>query len=641
MMSKPLPKYFYLSGAEKPVFIEKGLYSGLKEKNGLPSPLPITLEATQEYTGTGFLDALPHSFLNETGLQDIIFHANVSGPAVASFYILLTDSKIYHAQDFLLENGTNKIILPKCITHEPNGRLIMFKIKPLKETITLTNWAYLHNAIPQYLQNSPKLKVVSRSLGDSESIIDQFKRLHEEHESIGIDFPDCFIAPFPSLIIYESDKKAYNLSREKIKKESLDFISLKYNQFNLGGGGNMTLAVQKEVIADKSCSQFIMVDSDTSIPFRTLYYSVITAAQQAIQAKSVVTVPTILYTKNPNIILECGALFGRGNWGIASSQPSQPCIAPFHHNRSIMDKNTQSSISTIGYTDYPPFIYSLYNSASIEDKINFLPVPFFLRGDDIEMGLQLQEKNIPSQVHGWLAVFQEPKHSLWHEFMAILHGSCLIFAHNKNTSSRHEAGNFAGLRDYFSSRINCHSQISDLAGLEAYNEVLKRLIEILNWSENEVVKNFHDPSFYLKMRKLNSNFSKANYKTIRVLQENGGYNPVQVGRFPFLYFDGEYRDHIHQHKLKPTSVALINKYDETAQIINLNEVSSSSVQEFRSKIINNLEIVLGNEENLRQKCTLLCNKKLIQDHYLNKYTKKSKQPRSDHPIASSLSMESK
>ena len=640
MMSKPLQKYFYVSGPEKPVFIEKGLYSGLKEKNGLPSTLPITLKTTQEYTGTGFLDALPHAFLNETGLKNIIFHAEVSGESTASFYILLENSKIYHVQDFPLKSGTNEIALPKSISNEPNGRLIMFKIKPLNETITLKNWAYLSRDIPQYLQKSKILKIVSRSLGDSKLIIDQFKRLHEEHEGIKKEFENCFIAKFPSVVIYESDKKSYDLSQQQIKEESLDFITLKYNHFNLGGGGNMTLAVQNEVIADKNCSQFIMVDSDTSIPFRTLYYSVITAAQQASEDKSVATVPTILYAKNPNIILECGSLFGRGNWAVASSQPTQPCIAPFYHNRSITDKNTQSSITTTGYTDYPPFIYSLYNSATIEEKINFLPTPFFLRGDDIEMGIKLRDESIPTQVHGWLTVFQQPKHSLWHEFMAILHGTCLILAQNNNTPPQDNTKNFSGLREYFTSRISCHSQVRDLAGLHTYNEILKRLLEIANWSDNEVVSNFHNPDYYLSMRKLNANFSKGNFKTIRTLQQNGGFNQAETAGLPFLYFEGELEKYINTNPSKPSKVALINKSDETAQIINLDEVSSSSVQELRSLMINNLEVVLGNSESLKKKCAQICNRKLIQADYLNKYIK-SKPARSKRTTNSSMVTEPK
>ena len=192
----------------------------------------------------------------------------------------------------------------------------------------------------------------------------------------------------------------------------------------------MCLAVYEEYVAKSNRNQFIMIDSDTIVPFRTLYFSVATAATQATQQQTMSTVPTILYAKKSNTILESGALFGRGNWGIASANVSQPCIAPLFHNQQISNTDTQSSVSEQSYTDYPPFIYSISNAKSNDEKIHFLPIPFFLRGDDIEMGMHLQENNIPCQVNGWLVVFQEPKHSLWHEFMAILHGTCLILADN-------------------------------------------------------------------------------------------------------------------------------------------------------------------------------------------------------------------
>ena len=624
MISNTLPKKFYISGAEKPFFIEKGLYSGLKEKNGLPSPLPVTLKAKQEYTGTGYLDALPHGFLSKTNLKKIIFQATTSGAAIVSFYILLENKKIYHFQDFSLESGVNEILLPTGLINEPNGRLIMFKIKALDEPITLSSWAYLNSETPEYLQKSKGLKIVSRSLGESELIIEQFNHLHKVYEQIEKKFTNCFLPPFPLVVIYESDKVAYSQSLALIKQQSLNFIRLKFNKFNLGGGGNMCLAVQEEVIEKGNCNQFIMIDSDTLIPFRTLYFSIVTAALQATQKSSVATVPTILYTKNPNIILESGALFGRGNWAIASSNPAQPCIAPFFHNLSISDKDTQSSVSIEGYTDYPPFIYSLYTAATSEDKINFLPAPFFLRGDDIEMGLHLQKKNIPCQVNGWLVVFQQPKHSLWHEFMAILHGTSLIFAHNIIRVSDKDDNNLAGLREYFITRINCHSQARDLAGLRVYNEVLARLISLRDWSDNEAVKNFHDPDYYLEMRKLNSDFSSANFKTIQTLKENGGFNPSRIADLPFLYFDSELKNHKDKHNVKPTQIALINQSNKTAQIINTEEIASSSVQELRSMMFNNLEILLGCTETLKQKCQVICDRSFTQGHYLTQFKTKSK-----------------
>ena len=621
MKSNKVSKKFFVADAESPLFVEKGLYSGLKEKKGLPSPLPINLKAQQEYTGTGYLDALPLEFLRKTKLNNIIFQAITSGQAIVSFYILLANKKIYHFQDFSLEAGINEITLPTGLTNEPNGRLIMFKIKALDETITLSSWAYLNRETPECLQKARKLKIVSRSLGESESIIEQFHRLHQEYEDVTKKYPDCFLLPFPSVVIYESDKTAYIKSLALIKELSLNYIQLKFNKFNLGGGGNMTVAVHEEVIKNSSCDQFIMVDSDTIIPFRTLYFTTITAA---CQKESVATVPTILYAKNPNIILESGALFGRGNWSVASAKPTQPCIAPFLHNRALTEIETQAEISIAGYTDYPPFIFSLCSAASSEDKINFLPTPFFLRGDDIEMGLRLRENDIPCEVNGWLVVFQEPKHSLWHEFMAILHASCLILAENNSQGSIEDGNNLSGLHEYFTTRINCHSKANDLAGLNTYNEVLYRLINLLNWNDDEAITNFHDPNFYLKMRKLNKGYSRANFKIIQTLKENGSFNPSAIADIPFLYFDAELKNHKDKYNTKPTNIALINQSNKTAQIIDNDEISRSSVRDVCSSMLNNLDVLIDNKEKLAHRCRNLCDRKKIQDKYLSQFSAKAK-----------------
>ena len=622
-MPTSLPEHIYISGPEKPFFMEKGLYSGLKERDGLPNPLPVSLKLNQEYTSTGFLDALPHQFLQKVGLKKVIFRANISGEALLSFYILLENKKIYHCQDFNLSDGVNQIDLPDNLVNEPNGRLIFFKIKALTDNATIFEWAYLSSHFSDHLRKTKELKIVSRTLGDSAVLIEQFSGLHQQYQEIKKNLPDVFLLPFPSLTIYESDRVSYANSAALIKKYSTDFITLKYNKSNLGGGGNMCLAVYEEYVAKSNRNQFIMIDSDTIVPFRTLYFSIATAATQATQQQTMSTVPTILYAKKSNTILESGALFGRGNWGIASANVSQPCIAPLFHNQQISNTDTQSSISEQSYTDYPPFIYSIFNAKSNDEKIHFLPIPFFLRGDDIEMGMHLQENSIPCQVNGWLVVFQEPKHSLWHEFMAILHGTCLILADNHKSSSSRRAKNLLGLREYFTTRLNCHSRALDLSGLDTYNQILERLIKVLEWNDKDVVIKFHDPKFYLEMRRLNSKFTSSNFKTIEALKENGGINSSSIGNLPFLYFEAQMRN-LEKTVGIPDRIILTNQSNRTANIINTQEVDNAQVHEMRSKMLAKLDFLLTNSEELTRKCRIISSRETVIQNYLSQFSSKIK-----------------
>ena len=622
-MSNIPKKYFYISGPEIPLFLEKGLYSGLKNREGLPSLLPITLKESQEYTNTGFLDALPLQFLRKLNLREIYFRVQITGEALVSFYILLQNKKIYHCKDFELKQGLNVLLLPSSLINEPNGRLIFFKIKALSDNIILEKWVYSLAQVPEFLRNAKSIPIISRTLGDSTELIYQFYKLKEHYIQTRQEFTDHFFLPFPTLTIYESDKDSYLNSTNLIKDLGIDFVKLKYNKWNLGGGGNMCLAVFEEFVTRSNRDQFIMIDSDTLIPFRTLYFSQATAAFNAHQKKSISTVPTILYTKEPNIILESGALFGRGNWGIASSSMNQPCIAPLFHNQDIKNSKVQAEISEPACTDYPPFIFSIFNASNASEKRNFLPIPFFLRGDDIEMGIHLQSKKTPCEVNGWLTVFQQPKHSLWHEFMAILHGSCLILAESNNNKDLDALTKFDGIREYFTKRLSLHSRTLDLSGLKVYHDILDRFTNLLEWSDDDAVKKFHNPNFYLEKRCLNSNFSQSNYITMKALEENDKVDQSKVASFPFLYFENSLDQHFEQNKTLPEQLAMINYTNSTANIYRIKDIDEAQVQELYSYSLTKLNHLKNNSVELAKKCAIICSRKEIINNYLSQFSNKT------------------
>jgi len=630
-MKKSTYSRLFLSGPEKPMFMEKGLYSGYKNRNGLGCELPATLESGEEYTSTGFLDALPHEFIKQIAVRKVQLDIECSGQALLSFYILLENEKIYHCKDCNLTEGKNSVNLPTILLDEPNSRLIFFKIKAIDSIITIFNWAYIALDPPEYLQKCKELTVLSRTLGDSTQLINQFIDLNDQYERSKDDYPGTEFLPFPNLIIYESDRKSYLKSRLFIQDKKINFITLKHNKANLGGGGNMCLTVYEECITRATRNQFIMLDSDTLIPFRTLYFSVALAGLHAYKQTSISIVPTILYSKNPDTILESGALFGRGNWGIAASNASQPCIAPLHNGQKISDKKTQAAIIKTRHTDYPPFIYSIFSMKNKEDKIQFLPVPFFLRGDDIELGINLRHHNIECEANGFLVVFQEPKHSLWHEFMAILHGTCLIFASHNSENNDQELN---GLRDYFLTRTNCHSSAFDISGLHTYNSVLERIISLLEWNDEDAAKKFHDPDYYLKMRSLNSRFSQANYRVIQALEENGGIDSNRIVRVPFLYYETQMRACLEKTAGLPDQIILINDSNKTANIIDMSKIDASQIQQARSEIIEKLDIIVANARMVSKKCKLICDRNHIISEYLAQYSLKAKTARKQSSIKS-------
>ena len=619
-MSQDSPTSLYLSGPEKPLFLEKGLYSGYKSRDGLGAILPINLKKDEEYSSVGFLDALPHDFLKELAIQEIQFNIQSKGRLLISFYVLLSNKKIHHCQDIVVEDSIHTITLPRSLANAPNGRLIFFKVKALGEDVEIINWSYSTPEIPTYLLKPKKIKIISRTLGDSSELIHQFLNLLKQYEEAQSYNSDLLFLPFPSLVVYESDLSAYRSAKQLISKSSNKSINIKFNSFNLGGGGNMCLAVYEEYSKNNNLDPFIMIDSDTTIPLRTLYFSTALAACQAFKKTSVATIPTILYSEKPNTILESGALFGRGNWGIASSRPSQPCIAPFFHNKEISNVGNQAAIARSGYTDYPPFIYSIFNAKSLEDKENYLPIPFFLRGDDIELGINLRRNKINCEVKGWLAVFQQPKHSLWHEWMAILHGTCLIFANQNEHSAVISKDTFLGIQEYFISRANCHSRAYDIQGLKVYIEVLKRLVDLMTWDSSVLVQRFHDPSFYIKMRSLNSGFSSSNFKMLEVLEESGEIGTSNIAKVPFLYYEASLNEYLAAEGDLPQRLILVNNTNETANVISTKSIDESHIQYLRSDLLKQLSTVFENIQLISERCKIICSRERIISDYLSQYT---------------------
>ena len=213
---------FYISGPEKPLFSEKGLYSGYKSRKGIGAHLPVTLKKDEEYTNTGYLDALPHGFLQDIGLKKIRFNVKLTGKAIISFYVLLSNKKIYHCQDYFVDKSTEFFSLSKSITQAPNGRLIFFRIKALEDNININAWCYSSEDSPTHLLKAKEIKVISRTLGESEGLIEQFQDLYEQYQVARKSFPEIISLPFPRLIIFESDEEAYKGSRQYITKKKID-----------------------------------------------------------------------------------------------------------------------------------------------------------------------------------------------------------------------------------------------------------------------------------------------------------------------------------------------------------------------------------------------------------------------------------
>ena len=619
----------YISGPHPAVALAKGLYAGVKSRKGLHTPLPLTIYNDTEYVNAGFIDGFAIDILERLDADNLLLRIVHRGSLILSLFVLMQNGSIFHYSDHDVissepETCTTDIDIPALILHDKNARMLFFKISLGANELNkqgnseLIDWCF-HGTIecPRNSEDPPLL--ISRSFGESIKLIRQYCRHFEHYAKLIDQYSDLILVDLPTLIVYESDLFAYEQSNKyivqfsKIQPLIAKKIRLESNTYNLGGGGNMCLSVYNEIVQPANKPLFGMVDSDTIVPFKTLYLSslLMSSLSNSCDHKSEVFTPTILHLKFPTTILESGCLFGRGNWNVISESPCEPCILPLEDKNDISNKEVQARVANSGRaTDYPPFIFSLFKISNAKSIDSCLPSPFFLRGDDIELGIHLQDQGIPCKVLGSLVVFQDPKHSLWHELMAILHSVAIILAYVKK---RNHIGTIENLSKYFMARINSHASIHDLQGLKLYTTVLERLVALGGISSEQRLDFFYDPTYYLDMRKLNANFTESNYSLLKALPSNLPTNSYL--ELPYLYFST-----LSDSNQLPDKIGLLNNMSKTAAIIcprNVSEVTLKSILRKSFSVLNNFQ---ENSISISNACQALMDRSLIKSHFLCKYS---------------------
>jgi len=627
---------FFLCGAEDAEVVSKGLYAGFKSRRGLPAPLPITINPEDEYISAGLIDGLSPWLIKKLKILEVSLRIRHHGHLSVSLYVLKEGGRLYHYTTHQLFDpahgkpnkypyrkdshvaevehkdhasySDSSISVPSALYSDECSRLIFFRISTLGETAELVDWVFVGSS--RYVQSSLHgTTLISRSLGESQDMVLRHYRHVKRYTTRKEQYPDLEFFPLPRLIIYESTAKVYKQTKGLLSDELAEYVQVVKNPYNLGGGGNMCLSIFSELQKERETTNFIMADSDTRIPFKTLY---LTGALAVCSQEEEVLTTTILYSKSPSKVLESGSVFGRGNWGLLRNYPVQPCILPVYGETIVNTKEAQAQISRTEPTDYPPFIFSLFTSGTKKRLLEIsLPTPFFLRGDDIEMGLYLQESQVPCDVIGSLVVFQDPKHSLWHELMAILHGVVIIMSRSTD-KTRPICLEELGL--YFSARLSAHASIHDLAGLSVYEEVLRRLLSLLEWTEAEMITRFHDPEYYLSMRSLNNGFSGITFQLIEKQVANSFLPPHRFMKLPFLYFA-----ELNQQQPLPERVGLMNYPAKTACIIDVLQVPGSSVRQASSTIQDLFYHFKRDSDRIAHCCKILCSRKSILNTYLPHY----------------------
>jgi GT2 family glycosyltransferase len=616
----------FLSGPHPPSVVSRGLYAGLKSFNGRHTSLPVVLD-DDIYVNAGFIDGLNVALVSALQLKNVNLRVIFKGSLHIQWYFLDQHSEVRHFSDVVAKQTTKDnersnidLEVPQVLLTDESVRLVYFRIlnnpnRTDSRPSHLINWCFHCEQTDQISGRS--LLVVSRSLGDSRSVIERHLAHYQHYQDLLKTFADLSFLPMPVLDIYESDTSSYQASKELLSTTSLKHhanhlpIRLYRNKYNLGGGGNMYLALNNSLLHDNHKDDFAMVDSDTLIPFKTLYTTALISALSDTSSSKLAPIiaPVIAYRKQGTRVLEAGATFGRGTWNLYTNDPVQPCINPLYYSSDLSDKAVQAKLSRSLPTDYPPFIFSLYRMRRKALGKGYLPAPFFLRGDDVEYGLFLRDQGFNTEVLGSLLVFQDPKHSPWHEFMAILHATTILIAYcgdeNLDTLKRN-------IYLYFRTRHDHHMAMRDLNGLLIYSNVLNRLRSILNMNGKSLLREYYDPNSYVSLRSLNSAYSEANY--ILASQVSDEQPSDQCIKLPFLYYDG-----LLNCSPLPNQVVLVNHLSETAAIFNPLDIESTLLIDASLSFMDKLSYILSNFANLRTHCKKLLDRKSIYELFSSDY----------------------
>lgn len=625
----------FLAGAHPAEIIGKSLFAGLKSRNGLPTPLPVALTKDEVYVNAGYLDGLSTALCRRLSVRHALLRIELQGSANLQFYFLDNSGKIRHFADQPLLDppmddmpNIYNVCVPDVLLQDQKVRLIFFRLEALPAKneqydlqVWLNNWCF-HAELEDFSIGQASFPLVSRSLGESPTLIRRHLRHALHYHELRRTHSDLLFADMPCLHVYESDPEAFRLGEQLIQQAVVQqpqlgtLIDLKANPFNLGGGGNMCLAV-KELIAERDHNGwFAMVDSDTLVPFKTLYSSaLLSCVSQQNWCKPAAICPIILFEKRPTMVLEAGAVFGRGAWQLAVNRPVQPCVFPILHGGLITNMDDQARLSKDTVSDYPPFIFSLYCLPRASDGKLSLPAPFFLRADDIEYGYHLSSQGITTSVMGSLVVFQDPKHSLWHEIMAILHAVVVLCAY---TSLEELTALSDHLHSYFHARLSSHWSVRDLDGAGVYIEVLSRLNALKTFKTTNLLESFYDPGYYLELRKVNHAFK---HSTFIILRDTAHALPEETYvEMPFLYFP-----HHPSDKPLPMKIGLVNHLSETAVVLDPYAISQAEVRASRDQGLQQLAALLAGLEEIRELCLLLLDRNEIYKLYDKNYST----PRSD------------
>ena len=302
-----------------------------------------------------------------------------------------------------------------------------------------------------------------RTFGNTEGIISSLKRL--ESHRFWDAYPDSKHIFLDNSIfcVYDSTPNC----EESLTRE-LSNLNMNCHAWvgpNLGGGGNASLNL---LLAKKLKEQnnidlndnfdYVILDDDVCASPETLYR---TFAINQIRKSDLTFGSPIFMQSQPQRLWENGGCWGKEfSKGLETFTSVSPQLGL--HGTYFSHYEHLSSISKPSSIDYTTFnLFSF--SSEMQEKVGF-PAAYFLRGDDIDYSIRCKKIGQLTTIPN-LAVWQEPAHSYWQEYMAYMHGLIVNITHGGWREKE--------LQSHLQSKLLEHSVHNDLFGVKVYSCIIE------------------------------------------------------------------------------------------------------------------------------------------------------------------------
>lgn len=180
---------------------------------------------------------------------------------------------------------------------------------------------------------------------------------------------------------------------------------------NLGGSGGFTRGLV-EALEEDVYSHFLFMDDDVELDTESIY-RLFSLYEYAESDFAVAGSMLDLYKKH--ILYEAGALYGK-NPDDVEFEPFS--VAPLKHNLDLKKPTSLNLLLLEEHIDYGGFWFFAFSKQLVEEIK--LPMPFFIKVDDMEFGLRIT-KCCNSKIVAFpsIAVWHEPfyaKHPIWDNY---------------------------------------------------------------------------------------------------------------------------------------------------------------------------------------------------------------------------------